>query len=111
MTENGAAYPSAPCADGRVRDAERVRYLHDHVRALAEARAAGVPVAGYFAWSLLDNFEWAEGYRKRFGLVWVDYATQQRVPKNSAIWYRALAASCALPAPAWEEQAEAAAAP
>ncbi len=98
VTENGAAYPTAPGADGRVRDAERVRYLRDHVNAIADARAAGVPVAGYFAWSLMDNFEWAEGYRKRFGLVWVDYATQQRTAKDSALWYRALARSGLVPA-------------
>ncbi len=96
VTENGAAYGTVPDADGRVRDVERIRYLHDHLAAIADARAAGVPVAGYFAWSLLDNFEWAEGYEKRFGLVWVDYETQRRVPKDSAAFYRATATTGAL---------------
>ena len=88
ITENGAAYPTAPDADGRVRDVEREAYLKSHIEALAEAKSAGVPVDGYFAWSLLDNFEWAFGYEKRFGLVWVDYETQQRIPKDSAHFYR-----------------------
>jgi beta-glucosidase len=64
-----------------------VAYLDAHLRACAEAVAAGVPLRGYFAWSLLDNFEWAYGYTKRFGLVYVDYDTQRRIPKSSAAWY------------------------
>ncbi|MBL7254604.1 GH1 family beta-glucosidase [Paractinoplanes lichenicola] len=88
ITENGAAYPEVPSADGEVHDARRVDYLDGHLRACHDALAAGVDLRGYFVWSLMDNFEWAEGYRKRFGVVHVDYATQQRTPKDSAKWYR-----------------------
>ena len=88
ITENGAAYPTLPDADGRVRDVEREAYLRAHIDAVEQARREGVPVDGYFAWSLLDNFEWAFGYEKRFGLVYVDYETQARIPKDSAHWYR-----------------------
>jgi beta-glucosidase len=91
ITENGAAFDDVVAADGRVHDAERVAYLRAHLAACHEAIAAGVPLRGYFAWSLLDNFEWAYGYAKRFGLVHVDYATQRRTPKDSAHWYRAAA--------------------
>jgi beta-glucosidase len=87
ITENGAAFPDV-AHDGRVPDAPRCRYLQQHIGAVAHARAAGVPVQGYFVWSLLDNFEWASGYAKRFGIVHVDYATQTRTPKDSALWYR-----------------------
>ncbi len=89
ITENGAAYPDQ-CIDGVVHDDARVRYLASHIEAVAQARQAGVDVLGYFAWSLLDNFEWAHGYTKRFGIVHVDYRTQARTPKSSAVWYRAL---------------------
>ena len=68
-------------------DPDRVEYYAAHLRACHEAIAAGVPLRGYFSWSLLDNFEWAYGYEKRFGLVYVDYATQQRIPKSSARFY------------------------
>ena len=88
ITENGAAYATGPDASGRVADHDRLAYLDGHLRACHAAIAAGVPLGGYFAWSLLDNFEWAYGYEKRFGLVWVDYATQARTPKDSALWYR-----------------------
>jgi beta-glucosidase len=92
ITENGCA-----CADvldgGRVHDEARIDYLRRHLTALAEARAAGVDIRGYFAWSLMDNFEWDSGYAKRFGLVHVDYATQVRTPKDSALWYRDLIAA------------------
>jgi beta-glucosidase len=87
ITENGAAYDDPLPQDETVADPRRVRYIHDHLEAVLEARAAGVPVEGYFSWSLLDNFEWAEGYTKRFGLVQVDYATQQRTIKDSGKWY------------------------
>ncbi|GAB2595699.1 beta-glucosidase [Paractinoplanes abujensis] len=88
ITENGAAYPEGPSADGEVHDARRVDYLDGHLRACHDALAAGVDLRGYFVWSLMDNFEWAEGYRKRFGVVHVDYTTQQRTLKDSAKWYR-----------------------
>jgi beta-glucosidase len=101
ITENGAAYHMPPDAEGRVRDIERKRYLHAHLNAVLEAYRAGVPMAGYFVWSLLDNFEWAEGYTQRFGIVWVDYETQERIPKDSAHWYRELARGRKLP---WVER-------
>ncbi|SDY07366.1 broad-specificity cellobiase [Micromonospora pattaloongensis] len=93
VTENGAAFDDkfhrdAPGTDGRVHDADRVSYLDGHLRAAHEAIARGVDLRGYLVWSLLDNFEWAEGYRKRFGIIYVDYLTQRRVPKDSARWYQ-----------------------
>jgi beta-glucosidase len=87
VTENGAAFDDAP-EDGRVRDVRRIDYLRDHIAAVERASAAGADVRGYFAWSLLDNFEWAYGYSKRFGLVHVDYPTGKRTWKDSAHWYR-----------------------
>ncbi len=74
-------------------DTDRIAYLSGHIAAVRSAAAAGVPVRGYFVWSLLDNFEWAEGYTKRFGLVHVDFATQSRSPKASYAWYRNLIAN------------------
>ncbi|MFR9777533.1 GH1 family beta-glucosidase [Micromonospora sp. MS34] len=88
ITENGAAFNDKPDADGFVADDDRVAYLTEHLQAVARARQAGADVRGYFAWSLLDNFEWAYGYDKRFGIVRVDYDTQRRTPKRSAHWYR-----------------------
>lgn len=88
ITENGASYSDAPGPDGRVRDKRRISYLRDHLAAVHRAIAAGAPVAGYLAWSFMDNFEWSLGYSQRFGLVWVDFKTQQRIPKDSAYWYR-----------------------
>jgi beta-glucosidase len=96
VTENGAAFDDRPGPDGSVEDADRIGYIDAHLRAVHRAIAAGVDLRGYFAWSLLDNFEWAEGYSKRFGLVYVDYATQRRVPKASAAWYRDMIALGAL---------------
>ncbi|WP_339154295.1 GH1 family beta-glucosidase [Actinomadura luteofluorescens] len=87
ITENGAGYDEVPDEDGTVQDAGRIAYLDAHLRACHDAISEGVPLHGYFTWSLLDNFEWAWGYSKRFGLVHVDYATQRRVPKDSARWY------------------------
>jgi beta-glucosidase len=86
ITENGAAF-SDELVDGRVRDEPRLRYLSDHLTQVARAIEAGVDVRGYFAWSLIDNFEWAYGYHKRFGLVYVDHQTQQRTIKDSGYWY------------------------
>ncbi len=88
ITENGAAYPDAADASGFVDDQDRIEFLERHLRAVGDAMAGGVPVAGYFVWSLLDNFEWALGYSKRFGLVRVDYDTLKRTPKASFDWYR-----------------------
>ncbi|WP_256107117.1 GH1 family beta-glucosidase [Streptomyces sp. ODS05-4] len=87
VTENGSAYPDTVRADGTVDDPERADYLERHLAACARAVRKGVPLAGYFAWSLLDNFEWAYGYDKRFGLVHVDYATQRRTVKGSGHRY------------------------
>lgn len=87
ITENGACYNDEP-QDGVVNDQRRIDYLEKHFGAIADAREAGVPVKGYFLWSLMDNFEWAEGYKMRFGIVHVDYDTQVRTLKNSALWYR-----------------------
>jgi len=88
ITENGAAFPDVRGHDGQVRDPERQAYLESHIDAVARAAQAGVPVRGYFVWTLLDNFEWAWGYWKRFGVVYVDFPTQERVPKQSFHWYR-----------------------
>ena len=90
ITENGAAFDDYIDPAGRVQDSERIAYLDGYLGAAGEALDAGVDLRGYFAWSLLDNFEWGEGYRSRFGLVFVDYATQRRTPKASADWYRDL---------------------
>ena len=98
ITENGATYDTAPDEHGRIHDIERQRFLHAHLRAATTRSQAGVPLAGYFVWSLLDNYEWQEGYRKRFGIVWVDYATQERVLKESAALYRGIIAENAIPA-------------
>ena len=87
ITENGAAFPDH-AVQGRVHDSDRVRFLQDHMAALADAMDQGAPIAGYMVWSLMDNFEWASGYAKRFGIVHVDYATQQRSLKDSALWYQ-----------------------
>jgi beta-glucosidase len=87
VTESGAAWPDEVAADGSVPDTQRAEYLEAHLEASARAADRGAPVAGYFAWSLLDNFEWAYGYDKRFGLVHVDYATQVRTVKASGHRY------------------------
>jgi len=97
ITENGAAYPDH-VVDGRIVDDKRIRYLSSHIEALGDAIASGVDVRGYFVWSFLDNFEWAEGYAKRFGIVYVDYATQERIPKDSALWYRDFLEAAGTPA-------------
>ncbi len=97
VTENGAAYPDRVDSDGGVHDPERIAYLSAHLTAAHQALLEGVDLRGYFIWSLLDNFEWAEGYAKRFGLVHVDYETQRRTWKDSAHWYREVIASGGLP--------------
>lgn len=88
ITENGASYLEAPDENGRVNDQKRIDYLQGHLTAIHRAIQNGVPVAGYMQWSLMDNYEWAEGYTQRFGIVYVDYDTQERFPKESAYWYR-----------------------
>ncbi|WP_278911889.1 GH1 family beta-glucosidase [Deinococcus wulumuqiensis] len=88
IMENGAAYPDERSPDGQFHDPQRVAYLQRHLAALAQATQGGADVRGYFVWSLLDNFEWAFGYSRRFGLFHVDYATLQRTPKDSARWYQ-----------------------
>lgn len=88
VTENGGAFKDTLSA-GRVHDRERTEYIAAHIRSVGEALRQGVPMAGYMVWSLLDNFEWASGYAKRFGIVHVDYPSQRRTPKDSALWYRA----------------------
>ncbi|GIJ25565.1 beta-glucosidase [Micromonospora qiuiae] len=88
ITESGCAYDDQPDAQGRVHDPDRIVYLDGHLRAVHAAIADGVDVTGYFVWSLLDNWEWAEGFTKRFGLVHVDYPTGRRTPKSSYAWLR-----------------------
>lgn len=95
ITENGASFPDA-VQIGKVNDYERIGFLKDHLRAVHEAIGAGVDLRGYVAWSLLDNFEWAYGYDKRFGLVHVDYTTQERLPKESALWFKKVIADNAV---------------
>ncbi len=87
ITENGASMPDTLDPDGHVHDTRRIRYLRDHLIQLHRALSEGVPLRGYVVWSLLDNFEWALGYAKRFGLVYVDYKTQERIVKDSGLWY------------------------
>jgi beta-glucosidase len=88
ITENGAAFPDVLGEDGAVHDDRRVAYLSAHFAAAAGAIKDGVPLRGYFIWSLMDNFEWALGYSQRFGTIYVDYPTQRRIPKDSALWYK-----------------------
>jgi beta-glucosidase len=102
--ESGGAFADEPGPGGRVVDADRIAYLDGHLRACHDAIAAGVDLRGYFVWSFLDNFEWAQGYAHRFGIVHVDYETQRRTPKASASWYGGVAAANALdPAPDADE--------
>ncbi|QKW39842.1 beta-glucosidase [Actinomadura sp. NAK00032] len=93
ITENGCSFPDEVGADGTVDDSSRIAFMDAHIKAMRTAVAEGVDIRGYFAWSLLDNFEWSEGYHPRFGLVHVDYETQKRTPKKSYSWYRDLIAS------------------
>jgi beta-glucosidase len=88
ITENGAAFGDTRGHDGHVHDPERTAYLQSYIDAVGQAIGEGAPVKGYFVWSLLDNFEWSHGYSKRFGIVYIDYPTLERVPKDSFYWYR-----------------------
>jgi beta-glucosidase len=100
ITENGAAFGDIRGHDGQVHDPERRSYIASHVDAVGRAAEEDVPVKGYFVWSLLDNFEWAFGYSKRFGIVYVDFPTLERVPKDSFHWYRDFIAGRRAAAPA-----------
>ncbi|MDR7422965.1 MAG: family 1 glycosylhydrolase, partial [Armatimonadota bacterium] len=93
ITENGLATRDQIFLDGKVHDPQRIDVLHRYLSQLARATGEGIPVRGYYHWSLLDNFEWAEGYVQRFGIVYVDYGTQRRIPKDSYHWYRKVVAS------------------
>ena len=88
MTENGAAFADIVDVNGRIHDARRAAYLQNHFVAAQDAINAGVPLKGYYVWSFMDNFEWAYGFSKRFGLVYIDYKTQKRTLKDSALWYQ-----------------------
>ena len=96
ITENGCSSSDVPAADGTVYDTDRVMFLRNYLTQLQRATADGVPVKGYFLWSLMDNFEWADGYTNRFGLHYVDYASQKRTPKLSAAFYREVIAKNAV---------------
>jgi beta-glucosidase len=93
ITENGLSTRDQVFLDGKVHDPQRVDYMHRVLLELARAVNDGVAVMGYYAWSLLDNFEWADGYKQRFGMIYVDYANQKRIPKDSYEWYRKVIAS------------------
>jgi beta-glucosidase len=93
ITENGLSCRDWVSLDGKVHDPQRIDYTQRYLRELGKAVADGVPVHGYFHWSIMDNFEWAEGYKQRFGMVFVDYGTQKRTPKDSALWYRQVIAT------------------
>lgn len=90
ITENGMSNVDIVSADGKVHDPQRTEFLRRYIKCLKQAADEGVKVGGYFHWSLMDNFEWAEGYQKRFGLVYIDYPTQKRIVKDSALWYKDL---------------------
>ena len=96
ITENGCSADDVVTPQGRINDTDRIMYLRNHLTHLQRAAAEGYPVKGYFLWSLLDNYEWADGYSKRFGIHYVDFKTQKRTPKLSAEWYKATIASNAV---------------
>jgi beta-glucosidase len=96
ITENGTSSADVLASDGRIYDTDRIMFLRNYLFQLNRAIAEGVPVKGYFLWSMLDNFEWADGYEKRFGVVYVDFKTQKRTPKLSAAFYKHLIASNSL---------------
>ena len=88
ITENGCSYGDGPNENKKVNDIKRVEYHRSHIEQILIAVDEGIPCTGYFAWSLMDNFEWAEGYSQRFGLIWVDFNTLERIPKDSYYWYQ-----------------------
>ena len=93
ITENGLSCNDKIYLDSKVHDADRIDFLHRYLLELKRAASAGVDVRGYFHWSLLDNYEWSNGYEERFGLYYVNYETLERLPKDSAIWYRSVVES------------------
>jgi len=93
VTENGVSNVDWIALDGKVHDPQRIDFLSRYLLQLRQAIADGVDVRGYFHWSIMDNFEWAEGFKQRFGLVYVDYPTQRRIPKDSALWYKEVIAA------------------
>ena len=88
ITENGCSYGDGPNSEGKINDKRRIEYYHSHLTELKRAIEDGIPCNGYFAWSLMDNFEWAQGFSQRFGLIWVDFETLERIPKDSYYWYK-----------------------
>ena len=88
ITENGCSYSDGPNSEGKINDKRRIEYYRSHLTELKRAIEDGVPCSGYFAWSLMDNFEWAQGFSQRFGLIWVDFETLERIPKESYYWYK-----------------------
>ena len=96
ITENGASSADTVAPDGQIYDIDRVMFLKNYLANLQRGVSEGVPVKGYFCWSLLDNYEWADGYEKRFGITYVDFATQKRTPKLSSRFYKHLIATGAL---------------
>ena len=88
ITENGCSYGDGPNSEGKINDKRRIEYYRSHLTELKRAIEDGVPCSGYFAWSLMDNFEWAQGFSQRFGLIWVDFETLERIPKDSYYWYK-----------------------
>jgi len=93
VTESGAAFDDHRDGNGNIHDQQRIHYLQGHIQTVAQVIRQDVPIKGYVVWSFLDNFEWSEGYRKRFGLVYVDYPTQRRIVKDSGRWYASFVAS------------------
>ena len=88
ITENGCSYGDGPNSEGKINDKRRIEYYRSHLTELKRAIEDGAPCNGYFAWSLMDNFEWAQGFSQRFGLIWVDFETLERIPKDSYYWYK-----------------------
>jgi beta-glucosidase len=93
ITENGCAANDVISPDGEIHDPDRILYLRSYLRQVQRAIEDGIPITGYFQWSFLDNFEWSWGYAKRFGLVFTEYNSQRRIPKDSFAWYRAVVRS------------------
>ena len=96
ITENGCSSDDVRAADGQVYDTDRVMYVRNHLIHVHRAVTEGIPLKGYFLWSLMDNFEWADGYTKRFGIHYVDFKTQARIPKLSAAFYKEVIAKNAV---------------